>query len=202
MGYVVPLAEMTMMWLARMRKHHHETAGNVEIQVDLDHDGAMAEHDSVCIGDDAVDVAVLAHSMGDQCARNRPGLRVKVDVPGVIWVPARPDLIRRSWQGYCHVMADRLRLAGSLWITAAVDPEAPRIHIVAEDDGPAIAEQVWAEVWLPGLRDGAHSGSQVASLLAIDEIRGMGGDVSVGSGAGGTSVMMSLPTTTRPARTP
>jgi hypothetical protein len=189
-----------MKWLVTARECHNVTAGTVEIPAVLGHDVVMAEHQSSRIGDGVVDVAALALSMGDQCARNRPGLRVSVDVPGEIWVPADPDLIRRSWQGYCDAMADRLRLAGSLWITAAVDPEASRVHIVAEDDGPAIAAEVWAEVWLPGLRDGAHSGSQVATLLAIDEIRGLGGDVSVGSGAVGTSVTMSLPTTTRPAR--
>lgn len=105
----------------------------------------------------AVDVAALARQLGEELAPLAPGLRIEVDVPGVLVADGEERYLHRVLQ---NLVTNAMRYARSR-IQVRCELHGTQVEVVVEDDGPGIPEVDRERVFKPFARldDSRHRAS-------------------------------------------
>lgn len=140
-----------------------------------------------------IDLGELVMDLAVRLASEWPRLHLDVRASPPAWIPHDAHGIavamQRSLLGFCRADQAGLESASTMWL--AVHAEGGLMSIALEHNGRPLPVDEWRTLWLPALVHGSASASPVADMLDIDELRAVGGDISIGYGNGATSVVLS-----------
>lgn len=139
-----------------------------------------------------VDLGALAQKVADGAARQ--GLSVTVTAEGDLFAPARPGAVKRALS---NLVDNAVSHGETVQITVRRDLGA--IHLVVDDDGPGIAEDLYEDAFRPfsrldETRTRNTKGVGLGLAIARDVARSHGGDVALSrSPLGGLRATLRLP---------
>jgi len=111
----------------------------------------------------------------------RDGALVDLHVEGELWLPLRPNSIKRC---LANLVGNARRYAEHVWVQAGRREDA--IEITIDDDGPGIPAASHEDVFRPffrleGSRNKATGGVGLGLTIARDVVRSHGGDITLGT---------------------